>query len=211
MFGIKLLPHDRIFFILFNNLSQILVLIVTEFNALMNDYPDHSENHVKMLQELEEKGNSIAEEQMIELFSNFITPLDREDIHELTKILNDIIDHIHGVGRRFDMYNVKSIKPEAIAMGDILLSCVKELVLLISTLNNMNALEKITPAIDNLKELEQKGDVIYRQAIRELFHNTDYTTLEVITWKDLFERIENNIDKCNDAGNLILGIILKYA
>ena len=75
----------------------------------------------------------------------------------------------------------------------------------------MSALEKITPAIDQLDKFEEKGDEIYRQAIKELFLKEADTPLEVLKWKDIYERIENNIDKCNDAGNIILGIILKYA
>ncbi len=210
MFNIKLIPQNRKFFELFNDLSEVLTFIVREFIDFLKNY-HQKDGYITKIIDLEQKGNRIAAELMVELSSNFVTPLDREDIHGLTKILNGIIDHVHGVARRFDMYNVDAIREPAILMSEVLLNCVEELELLINRLNNMSALEKITPAIDQLDKFEEKGDEIYRQAIKELFLKEADTPLEVLKWKDIYERIENNIDKCNDAGNIILGIILKYA
>jgi predicted phosphate transport protein (TIGR00153 family) len=209
MFKFKFMPEDKKFFKLFNELSRVLVEIVHEFAAFLKNFSSNGGQSLK-IRELEQKGNKIAAELMKELSSNFVTPLDREDIHGLTKILNGIIDHVHGVAIRFEMYNIDKIRSPAIRMSEVLSECVEELQLLITQLNNMSALELITPGIDKLDKYEEKGDVIYRKAIYELFHS-EIDTLEVLKWKDIYERIENNIDKCNDAGNIILGIIFKYA
>lgn len=209
MFKIKLMPEDKKFFVLFNDLSSVLVLITQEFNQFLRNYSD-GWSQIAKIHDLEQKGNKIAAELHKELFSNFVTPLDREDIHSLTKICNSIIDHVYGVARRFEIYNVAQMREPALRLSEVLMECGAELQLLISRLNDMSSLEKITPAIDKLDKLEEKGDEIYRQAVKELFHNS-VETLEVIKWKDIYERIENNIDKCNDVGSIILGIILKYA
>ncbi|MBC7474860.1 MAG: DUF47 domain-containing protein [Candidatus Sericytochromatia bacterium] len=209
MFKLKLMPEDKKFFVLFNELSQVLVNIVQAFHDFLSNYSNRQE-HINKIHELEQKGNKIASELLKELFSNFVTPLDREDIYSLTKLLNSIIDHVNGVARRFDIYNVDEMLEPAVRMSDILLSCVEELKFLINRLNDMGALEKITPTIDKLDRLEEKGDDIYRSAMKDLFQN-ETRPLEVIKWKDIYERIENNIDKCSDVGNIILGIILKYA
>lgn len=203
------MPEDKKFFKLFNELSKVLVEIVQEFTVFLKNYSSEGGN-ISKIQNLEQKGNKIAAELKKELSSNFVTPLDREDIHGLTKILNGIIDHVNGVAKRFDMYNIDKIREPALRLSEVLLECVGELELLISKLNNMSALEMITPAIDKLDKYEEKGDEIHRKAIYDLFHN-DIETLEVLKWKDIYERLENNIDKCNDAGNIILGIIFKYA
>ncbi len=209
MFKLKLMPEDKKFFVLFNELSQVLVNIVQAFHDFLSNYTNRQE-HINKIHELEQKGNKIASELLKELFSNFVTPLDREDIYSLTKLLNSIIDHVNGVARRFDIYNVDQMLEPAVRLSDILLSCVEELKFLINRLNDMGALEKITPTIDKLDRLEEKGDDIYRSAMKDLFQN-ETRPLEVIKWKDIYERIENNIDKCSDVGNIILGIILKYA
>lgn len=209
MFKLKLMPEDKKFFVLFNELSQLLVEIIKEFLTLLKDYSNR-QIHVTKVHEMEQRGNKIAAELLKELFSNFVTPLDREDIYSLTKLLNSIVDHVHGVARRFDMYNVERMREPAVRLAEVLLSCSEELQLLINRLNDMSALEKFTPGIDKLDKLEEKGDEIYRQAVKDLFHN-ESQHLEVIKWKDIYERLENNIDKCNDIGNIILGIILKYA
>ena len=209
MFKIKLMPEDKKFFVLFNELSEVLVLITKEFHSFLRDYSgDWSK--ISKINELEQRGNRIAAELLKEMFSNFVTPLDREDIHSLTKICDSIIDHVYGVARRFEIYNVLVMREPAVRLSEVLVDCAEELQLLISKLNDMSSLERITPAIDKLDKLEEKGDDIYRQAVKELFHN-DLDTLEVIKWKDIYERMENNIDKCDDVGNIILGIILKYA
>lgn len=209
MFKIKLMPEDKKFFVLFNQLSEVLVSITKEFHLFLRNYSSDW-SQISKINELEQKGNRIAEELLKELFSNFVTPLDREDIYSLTKICDSIIDHIYGVARRFEIYNVTGMREPAIRLSEVLVDCAEELQLLISKLNDMSSLEKITPAINKLDKLEEKGDEIYRQAVKELFH-TNLETLEVIKWKDIYERMENNIDKCNDVGNIILGIILKYA
>lgn len=210
MFKIKLMPEDKKFFVLFNDLSKVLVTITQEFHFFLKDYStDWSK--ISKIHELEQTGNKIASELYKELFSNFVTPLDREDIHSLTKICNSIIDHVYGVARRFEIYNVTQMRENVIRLSEVLMECGTELQLLINRLNDMSSLEKITPAIDRLDKLEEKGDEIYRQAVKELFHNKDIETLEVIKWKDIYERVENNIDKCNDVGSILLGIILKYA
>lgn len=210
MFKIKLMPEDKKFFVLFNDLSKVLVAITQEFHFFLKEYSgDWSK--ISKIHELEQRGNGIASELYKELFSNFVTPLDREDIHSLTKICNSIIDHVYGVARRFEIYNVTQMREPALRLSEVLMECGTELELLINRLNDMSSLEKITPAIDKLDKLEEKGDEIYRQAVKELFYNEDIETLEVIKWKDIYERVENNIDKCNDVGNIILGIILKYA
>ncbi len=209
MFKLKLVPENKKFFVLFNQLSEVLVLITKEFDSFLRKY-SCDWTQVNKIHDLEQKGNKIASELLKELFSNFVTPLDREDIYSLTKICDGIIDHVYGVARRFEIYNVITIKDSAIRLSEVLVDCAEELQLLISRLNDMSSLEKITPAIDKLDKLEEKGDEIYRQAVKELFYK-ESDTLEVIKWKDLFERMENNIDKCNDVGNIILGIILKYA
>jgi uncharacterized protein Yka (UPF0111/DUF47 family) len=210
MFKIKLMPEDKKFFVLFNDLSKVLVEITKEFHSFLKNYSDGF-SKIEKINDLEQKGNRISEQLLKELFSNFVTPLDREDIHSLTKICNSIIDHVYGVARRFELYNVEQMREPAIRLSEVLMECGIELELLISKLNDMSSLEKITPAIDRLDKLEEKGDEIYRQAVKEIFHSKSIETLEVIKWKDIYERIENNIDKCNDVGNIILGIILKYA
>ncbi|GIW22443.1 MAG: hypothetical protein KatS3mg068_1450 [Candidatus Sericytochromatia bacterium] len=209
MFKINLMPQDKKFFDLFNKLSNVLVKISEEFILFLENYQNQN-TYVEQINKLEDEGNSLADELMKELLSTFVTPLDREDIHSLTKLLASIVNHVHSVTRYFDLYNIKEVNDNVINLAKTLKSCSQELSLLISRLNNMSELGKISPHIDEIHKLEYQGDKIFRNSIKDLFTN-DYEALYVIKWKDIYNRIENAIDKCNDSANVILGIILKYA
>lgn len=224
MVKFSLFPKDKKFFILFNNLSQCLVEITTEFQHFLISYQDkpfetsqkttdliESSSSLKKIISLDAKGDGLSEELLKNLFSTFVTPMDREDIHALTKTLTSIIEYINGAARRFDMYHIKTVEPAAIELTKILVESTNELRFLIERLDNLSSLERFTPHIEKLNQLEKVGDRIYRSAIKDLFCCNSENTLHVIKWKDIFECLENSIDKCNSAGSILMGIILKYA
>lgn len=223
MVKLNFFPKDRKFYVLFNNLSECLVDTVAEFGRFLEGYPNlpivterrtaelaESSETFKNLLALDKKCDAVSDELRTALFSTFVTPLDREDIHGLNKTLTSITEHVSSAARRFDMYHVNKVEPAVLKQADVLLRCVKELQLLIGHLENLSSMERFTPHIEQLNLLEKEGDQIYRKAIKELFWQpTD--TIHVIKWKDIFERIEDAIDKCNQAGTILMGIILKYA
>jgi uncharacterized protein Yka (UPF0111/DUF47 family) len=223
MVKLNFFPKDKKFYVLFNSLSECLVETVEEFERFLQTYQDtpivaerktaelaEGNETFKRLLELDRKCDAVSDELRTALFSTFITPLDREDIHGLNKTLTSITEHVSSAARRFDMYHVNKVEPAVLNQANVLVRCVKELQLLIGQLDNLSSLERFTPHIEQLQQLEKEGDRIYRAALKELFWKpTD--TIHVIKWKDIFERIEDAIDKCNMAGSILMGIILKYA
>lgn len=200
-----------------------MVETVAEFGRFLETYPDspvvserrtaelaESSDTFRNLLALDKKCDALSDELRTALFSTFVTPMDREDIHGLNKTLTSITEHVSSAARRFDMYHVRKVEPAVLMQADVLLRCVKELQVLIGHLDNLSSLERFTPHIEKLHQLEKEGDHIYRKAMKELFWQpTD--TIHVIKWKDIFERLEDAIDKCNMSGNILMGIILKYA
>jgi uncharacterized protein Yka (UPF0111/DUF47 family) len=218
----SLFPKDKKFYVLFNDLSANLVEITTEFESFLKDYSNNSPPakgtadliatsvSLKRIIDLDRKGDDLSEQLLKELFSTFVTPMDREDVHGLTKTLTSIIEHVTGAARRFDMYNISTVHAPAIELTQVLIKCVTEVQSLVNRIDNLSSLEKFTPVIDQLNLHEKEGDRIYRKAIKEMFlHEQD--PLEVIKWKDIYDRLENAIDKCYAAGTIMLGMILKYA
>lgn len=223
MVKLNFFPKDKKFYVLFNNLSECLVETVAEFGRFLETYPDapivaerktaelaEDNTTFRSLLELDRKCDAVSDELRTALFQTFVTPMDREDIHGLNKTLTSITEHVSSAARRFDMYHVRRVEPAVHKQADVLLRSVKELQLLIGNLDNLSNLERFTQHIENLNALEKEGDRIYRSAIKELFWQpTD--TIHVMKWKDIFERLEDAVDKCNQAGTIIMGIILKYA
>lgn len=108
MFKINLVPKDKIFFELFDQLSSSLVEMTEEFYKFINDY-ENKEIYSKKIIELEEKGHQISERLLKELISNYITPIDREDVHALTKLLNSVVEHVNAATLYFDLYRIENV------------------------------------------------------------------------------------------------------
>lgn len=209
MFKFSLVPQDKIFFTLFDDLSKTLKNIVQEFEKFLKDYPN-KDKYLEKISHLEKEGKEISNKLRKELLSTFVTPMDREDIHSLTKLLNSIISHINGAVVNFELYSIEKINEDLFPLSELLVIAVEELSILTSKLDNMSALEKLSPHISKLHDIEEEGDQAYRKAMKCLFKN-NHDPIDVIKWKDIFIRVENAIDKCDDAGNVILGMVLKYA
>jgi uncharacterized protein Yka (UPF0111/DUF47 family) len=209
MFKFNLVPQDKIFFTLFDDLSKTLKNIVEEFEKFLKDY-QNKDKYLEKISSLDKQGKDISDKLRKELLSTFVTPMDREDIHSLTKLLNSIISHVNGAVVNFELYSIDKINEDLFPLSELLVRAVNELGILTSKLDNMSALEKLSPHILRLHEIEDDGDQAYRNAIRCLFKN-NHDPIDVIKWKDIFNRVENAIDKCDDAGNVILGMVLKYA
>ena len=133
MIKLSLFPKDKKFFVLFNDLSQCLVEIAKEFQNFLHTYQENpivTANQTRDLVEgsvslkkivsLDSQGDGLSEDLLKTLFSTFVTPMDREDIHGLTKTLTSIIAHINGAARRFDMYHIKSVEPAIHELTQIL-------------------------------------------------------------------------------------------
>lgn len=215
-------PKNKIFYTLFDELSQDLVQHTDAFQTFLKTYsenrttPSHTAELVQSsvpfaeLLRIDKKAEASAAQLHTTLLSTFVTPMDREDIYSLNKTLLSIVEHITSAARRFDMYHVNTVEPDVFPLTEVLSDCAKEIALIMAQLDNLSALEKFTPHIDTLHALEKKGDQIYRSAVKKLFMNPS-DPVHIIKWKDIYERLENAIDKCDSTGSILMGIILKYA
>ncbi len=140
----------------------------------------------------------------------FITPIDREDIYGLIKSIDDITDLIEDVANRFDMFNISSVRAEAIKMGEILEKATKMLSDLMKSFKTFKrAKVEIHELVKNVNTLENEGDRLYREVVKNLFIN-EKDVLEVIKWKDIFDDMENVLDACEDVADIVEGVIMKH-
>lgn len=204
----KLIPQEMKFFDMFEKSAQNILRgakILKEISENFNTLP---ENAAKM-ERLEHDTDQITHEIMEKLNKTFITPIDREDIHELTAVLDDVMDFIEAATERMILYKVKNPTPEMKQIADVILSQAEEINKVMPKLKNL----KHTPIMEHcieINRLENAGDRILREAVARLFDNrTD--PLEVIKWKDIYDFLETATDKCEDVAVIIEGIVLKHA
>ena len=206
MFNFK--PQDNLFFELFSKGAQIFNNSAKELKLLMNEL-DNPKERLKKLVNLEHEGDLVTHELIEYTKKMFITPLDREDIFNITKGIDNITDSIESTGHLFYMYNVTEATPEAIELVDKLIVVSSDLVKVILELKSLRKSTILVDKIIDINTLENEADLIYRKAMRKLFENPQ-DILFVMKWKDLYHYLEDSIDACETLANEIRGVGMKY-
>jgi predicted phosphate transport protein (TIGR00153 family) len=190
----RILPRDPKFFELFIADGDNLEVAAAALRAMVDDY-DRLDERVTNIQALEKRGDEIDREVNRKLEDAFVTPFDREDIHELVSRLDDVVDGIQAIAETFVIYGVTAPTPEAKRLAAILDSQSIELAAALRKLDGLKDLERHFEAVH---ELENEADGLSRAAVARLFRD-ELPPIEVIKWRDLYNGFENTIDAAEDA------------
>jgi len=205
------LPKDKVFYSLFEEVSNTLVLMGDTFrNALHEKDLAKRDAMLKKLEELEHRNDEITHRIFIELGSNFITPFDREDIHYLATSLDDIADYIWGAAKRVVNYQIDDRYNTLQAFSEIISKSIAAINTSIHGLRGMKNLRDITASCVIVNSLENDADDLLDATMMKLF-NSGIDPIELIKQKDIFQMLEIVTDKCEDAANVVESIIIKYA
>jgi predicted phosphate transport protein (TIGR00153 family) len=194
----RLLPKDVRFFDLFVADGENLQAAATALHAMVESYDD-LDRRVAEIQELEKKGDDIDREINQRLEDAFVTPFDREDIHELTIQLDDVVDGIQATAETFVIYGIDQPTDEARQLARILADQSDSL---LSALRKLDGLKDIDRHLVQVHDLEHEADTLSRAAVARLFRDGS-DPLEVIKWRDLYRELENAIDAAEDAAEAI--------
>jgi predicted phosphate transport protein (TIGR00153 family) len=196
-----------IFFKTLEQMADLIVLTVDRFaNAVHGELPDMTA-FTKEMKDFEHQGDQLTHTIITELNKTFITPIEREDIMELIKRLDDVLDGIEACVSRFDMYHITKSDVNIRNFGDCLRRSGIEIKSAIYLLTQKKLLA-IQPHCVKLHELENEGDAIMRQGIKNLFQNVQ-DPIELIKYKELYERLEETTDSCEHVANTLQSIIMR--
>ncbi|USG67714.1 DUF47 family protein [Brevibacillus ruminantium] len=179
------------------------------FYEMIGNYQD-LETKVKEIKSVEKEGDDIVRRIMNELNSTFITPLEREDIHQLAHTMDSMIDYIDGVADRMYLYQVRQPDPRVLAQANILVKCSAKLIELIRTLRKLDH-HVVAKYAAEIKELEHESDSNYRKMVSDLLNAPDADPIEAIKLKEIYDKLEDCADFAEDVSNLVEGIVLKNA
>jgi predicted phosphate transport protein (TIGR00153 family) len=204
-------PKDKIFFLLFQKATanatataKVLVELVNTSNL------EKRRELFREIERLEHVGDNITHETFNELSANFITPFDREDIHDLVSAIDDIVDYIHGATKRMELYKVEHMTPAITKLAELILQGTEELEVAVKELRNLKNVTKIKEATVRINSIENHADDIFDMAIAKLFEE-EKNAVEVIKMKDVLSMLETATDKSEDAANVINTILIKNA
>lgn len=205
------LPKDRIFYSLFEESSSRVLKMSALLKQLINE-PERGERIaiMSLIEDLEHKNDEATHTIFTELSRNFITPFDREDIHYLATALDDVADHIYAAGKKIMFYHINTDDHGLRKFAELIELSAEQVAKAVNELKDMKNLRNITDAIVRINSIENQADDLFDQSIERLFAEVD-DVKEVIKLREIYQVLENATDKCEDAGNVVESIIIKYA
>ena len=203
----QLIPREVKFFDLFDQQSQNIIKASQLLRELVNNFAD-ARAKAHAIKEVEHQGDQITHEIVRKLNTTFITPIDREDIHDLATRLDDVLDFIEAVAERLVVYRIKETTSACRAMADVIVQ------IALATDRTIKCLRTLDPGFHEhaveVNRLENSADNLLRDSLAALFEENG-DPIEVIKWKEIYETMETVTDRCEDVANVIEGIILKMA
>ncbi len=206
----KLLPKDEKFYQLLEESTTNLVKAGVALRMLPKCRTQQDrENTAAVIKDIEHAGDSITHRIFNELNSTFVTPIDREDIHLLASALDDVLDHIDGVAARFNLYKVPAVPDIMVDLIEVLNKSIVELTDGVHHLRNLNDMSSLGEIIKKVNDYENQADMIFDRAIADLFEK-EKDPITVIKLKEIFVGLETATDKCEDAANVLEGLLIKH-
>ncbi len=206
----KFLPNDFNFFELFNKQVDHAVEAAKTLKEIASTAGPLSEAHFKRIQILEHQGDEACDEIMERLNKTFITPFDREDIHALTKELDDVIDMIDGLVGRIKISKIVGGDKNLIGFTKIIEESIWALAAAVKGVSSMKNSRSILESCVEVNRLENVGDSMRDAVITELFE-TGKDAIAIIKWKEIYEDAETILDICEDVAHVVESILVKQA
>ena len=205
----RLIPREEKFYDLFEELIDKIEEGGKMFLNMVETY-EYPLPKITKLKELEHEADVITHRTYEKMHKTFLTPLDREDIYDLVNKMDSIMDMTEAAAARMNLYKVKKPSKTIVDQSKILNEAIKRVKVIVHAMRDMRNSKMILDACVEINTLENEGDIILRSAMVDLFEN-EKDAIELIKWKEIYERIEEAIDVCEDVSNIIEGIVLKHA
>ncbi|HWC45514.1 MAG TPA: DUF47 family protein [Casimicrobiaceae bacterium] len=200
---LRLTPQKREFFVLFSKASANAWAIAGALVELLERWPDKEK--LRDIRELEHEGDRLTHEVINLLNRTFVTPLDRDDMYRLASVIDDVCDHIDEAADNIDAYEVTEVPEKARMQAEVIYRAAGRLHEAVELLEGFKDSAR---QLNALRELEDEGDRILREAIADLFRS-GVDALTIIRWKDIHEQLEEAVDACENAADVLEAILVK--
>jgi predicted phosphate transport protein (TIGR00153 family) len=204
MARLSFVPQKREFFVLFSRAARNAVEIARLLVRLLEEFP-RGDFLLRDIKELEHEGDRLIRELVDLLNRTFVTPFDRDDMYELATALDDICDHIDEAAGNIVGYGITEIRDAAREQAQIILRSTEKLR---EAVERVDGFKDASRQLHELRDLEHEGDRLNREAIHELFSTSD-NPMDVLRWKDIHEQLEEAVDACENAADVLEAILVK--
>jgi predicted phosphate transport protein (TIGR00153 family) len=202
---VRLTPQKSEFFQLYAQASANAVEIARMLVDLLETFPQDGESLIARIKEREHEGDRLTHEVVDLLNRTFVTPFDRDDMYRLAGALDDVCDHVDEAAGHIVGYGITDLRPAALAQGEVIARAARKLQEAVERLDGFRDSKR---QLIELRELEDEGDRLNHDAIAELFRSGE-DALYVIRWKDVHESLEEAVDACENAADVLEAILVK--
>lgn len=200
---------EDVFFTLFKDFAAELSIMGKQFEAFCQSF-DPEGKSAEIMKDMESQCDSKKHIIINELNDSFVTPFDREDIFTIAGQLDDVADLMEDIMCKFHLYNIPVLREEALQLVNIIVKETAQIGELFKALPDSKKGYEVKESIISLNNLEDQGDIIYRESLGKLFRE-ESDPVEILKWKDLYELLENAIDAGEHLADTVEGIMAKNA
>ncbi len=208
----RLMPKEGKYFDLFNAHADLIAqggtALANLIGALVESSAGSAQAYANEIDELERKADAITHDTLAQLHTSFITPFDRDEIHQLINGMDDILDIIQDVAESMALYDIHQAPPEAKAMADVTEACCARVQSVVKLLHSMDNAPAILKFCHEIGELESDADRLLRGAMSKLFRE-EPDVRQVVKLKEIYELLESVTDQCKDVAGTIEAIVLE--
>ena len=205
MARLRLTPQKREFFELYARASANAVEIARLLVQLLERFPNDGQTLISQIKEREHDGDELTHEVVNLLNRTFVTPFDRDDMYRLAGAIDDVCDHVDEAADNLGSWGVDRVPEKARAQAEVILQATTKLD---EAVGRLDGFRDSSDQLAALRELEDEGDQLERDAVAELFSSTDDAKV-IIRWKDIHERLEEAVDACENAADVLEAIMVK--
>ena len=205
MARLRLTPQKREFFDLYAQASANAVEIARLLDELLDRFPENGKALIERIKEREHDGDRLTHELVLMLNETFVTPFDRDDMYRLAGAIDDVCDHVDEAADNLGSWGVERVPEKARAQAKVILEATTKLD---EAVRRLDGFRDSSDQLAALRELEDEGDALERDAVAELFRTTDDAKM-IIRWKDIHERLEEAVDALENAADVLEAILVK--
>jgi hypothetical protein len=206
---LQIFPKKVDFFALFEKQAACAVEAARYFKATVTS-GNIGETEVETIHAIEQRGDDAAHAIINQLNATFITPFDREDIHQLAIELDDICDMLYTIVSRLKVYKISGVNPNLVKFADVIEESVLAVEKAIKGMHDLKHLNAVAETCMEINRLENIGDAMRDDMLTDLFDN-EKDFIAVIKWKEIYQEAETVLDICEDVAHLVQSLLLKQA
>jgi predicted phosphate transport protein (TIGR00153 family) len=204
------MSKKHVFYELLEKQADAAVSAAKEFQKLTNDFANLGK-YAARIKDIESEADHITHELANKIDTTFVTPLDKEDLHALSSKLDDVTDCIEACTGRMELYQLRQARPDLEALVTMLVQVTEATLEAIKALRAKPSRDMVQKLFIRIHRIENEHDAAFRKALACLLNAPDADPIKVIKWKEVYDRIEAAVDKCEDVANTLESVVVKYA